>query len=904
MTCLPQPRKEHHQWRQSNRDEAKCDTFEFVRKRKKITSGHGRQLQEECQSDYISLKVSTLSKTKISLSTLPKRTVMIVTLLLASFFIVTVSASGTEQQAQKHAAEEEAKKQARMANALKKRKQQADENNTGVARKLSQHAQLLDETYVDLHGSDLDLGNVDPKEAASRIMKKIGASVEEHMAEIFEKAKTAECRALIGEHFGHFVNAIGQESAMPFADIVFQNECDEPKPDFDNLPEGMHFGHIQLREYQPPRNETHYIDDPMNLRLCYGIMTHDNPASTIRLIETLYEPGYVFVIHVDGKEQSDEAYNELVNYASQHSDYVHIVPNEKRVRVIWGGFSMVNATLQILRHAFALDDPKRSPLSFHKFVHMASTSYPVVSNTEIRRKLSSYPLDANMLNVIMKPIDPHNSLWSYFVECDDAVHRIYRLGPLVEKKGKGIDIYTASQWFIASREFAKYIAEAVPGTIAHSLIEYMKHVVVADESFFGTLLRHSPFCRKHHNSNFLHLHFDRWENEEENAKRDERKCIFRDRERCGRSPTTLTMDYIHDMELSDILFARKFDDEVDPEIKDVLDAKRAKEEEIYKSMTSDEIKPIELNLSFEGHGVLIVAKDTVSDDTPLCLGLGQKGNEVGLVPCFHEWVPGTLAPDWESGAVIIEETFVTNQWKIGPCSSDGDLRRNASNGDIDVTPGNYTPNGPMCILEQMDGPAKGRCLDSDSFREQPGGTMHINPCLKRWQQFFSFGSGSLTPHRTITHILPKYMIKRFELLGHTQEQNMCIGVAGRGNNDPEEWEVDENEGDESEGEQEDGDGIDDEEMEATPKKHKEEEYLESGFAPLRNFIMEPLVTTPCSNTGGVIEWVFVPYIEEENDTKTEEEPDTYIEHDAHIDPNLLDVSESDETCKESDGINS
>eukprot|EP00957_Ditylum_brightwellii_P210932 15365569-Ditylum_brightwellii.AAC.1 len=133
---------------------------------------------------------------------------------------------------------------------------------------------------------------------------------------------------------------------------------------------------------------------------------------------------------------------------------------------------------------------------------------------------------------------------------------------------------------------------------------------------------------------------------------------------------------------------------------------------------------------------------------------------------------------------------------------------------------------------------------------------------------------------------------------------MCIGVAGRGNNDPEEWEVDENEGDESEGEQEDGDGIDDEEMEATPKKHKEEEYLESGFAPLRNFIMEPLVTTPCSNTGGVIEWVFVPYIEEENDTKTEEEPDTYIEHDAHIDPNLLDVSESDETCKESDGINS
>ena len=113
-----------------------------------------------------------------------------------------------------------------------------------------------------------------------------------------------------------------------------------------------------------------------------------------------------------------------------------------------------------------------------------------------------------MLNVVMKPNRPGPSTWHYFVECDDALHRIYRLTPLVEDN-YGIDIYTSSQWFIISRDFSEYIALAEPGTLAEILLEYVEHVVVADETFFGTLLRHSPFCGMHHNDNFLHLQFDR-----------------------------------------------------------------------------------------------------------------------------------------------------------------------------------------------------------------------------------------------------------------------------------------------------------------------------------------------------------------------------------------------------------
>ena len=139
---------------------------------------------------------------------------------------------------------------------------------------------------------------------------------------------------------------------------------------------------------------------------------------------------------------------------------------------------------------------------------MASSSYPIRSNTHIRKTLASYPLDANFFSIAMKPIKPHPAGWQYYVECDDAVHRIYRLKPL-DMNENGINQYMGSQWFISSHEFAEYLAEARDRSMVQQYLEYAKHIMVADEGFFTTVLRHSEFCSKHQNSNFLHLHFDR-----------------------------------------------------------------------------------------------------------------------------------------------------------------------------------------------------------------------------------------------------------------------------------------------------------------------------------------------------------------------------------------------------------
>jgi hypothetical protein len=219
------------------------------------------------------------------------------------------------------------------------------------------------------------------------------------------------------------------------------------------------------------------------------------------------------------------------------------------------------------------------------------------------------------------------------------------------------------------------LAYPQPNTFVFEFLQYAQHVVVADETFFGTVLLHSPFCDKHHNWNFVHLQFDQWENQVALERRDPKKCIMPDPNHCGRSPTTVTMDYVDLLTLSDDLFARKFNG--DTRVKDILDEHRQLQQKLFDEAQdkSNVVMPSPVNTTFEGEGVLIVAKATVSSPMPLCLGLGPSGNYAKLVPCFYDAVLPTLAEGWETGAVVLEETPLHNRWQLGPCTPDGNLER-------------------------------------------------------------------------------------------------------------------------------------------------------------------------------------------------------------------------------------
>lgn len=75
---------------------------------------------------------------------------------------------------------------------------------------------------------------------------------------------------------------------------------------------------------------------------------------------------------------------------------------------------------------------------------------------------------------------------------------------------------------------------------------------------------------------------------------------------------------------------------MDTEIKDVIDAKRKDDGEQGLSETIDQTEIP--STDFEGHGVLLVARETVRDEMPLCLGLGDSGNRVSNNSQLHRAV--------------------------------------------------------------------------------------------------------------------------------------------------------------------------------------------------------------------------------------------------------------------------
>ena len=191
-----------------------------------------------------------------------------------------------------------------------------------------------------------------------------------------------------------------------------------------------------------------------------------------------------------------------------------------------------------------------------------------------------------------------------------------------------------------------------------------------------------------------------------------------------------------------------------------------------------------------------------------------------------------------------------------------------------VTKGFYTPTGPRCTFNLLDGIRAGRCLDGESLDNQPGGPVHVYPCTKRWNQFLSFGNGEEVPAGAIHTTVPLHIRKRIESTGRRQEAYMCLGVARRGEDDEKDWFDEREEFFESYEESEDdveseGEANETEPIATADTNHtaidENEQHLDEDYRPLIYWLGKHLMSTKCSNEGAVIEWILVPFIVEEED---------------------------------------
>lgn len=284
---------------------------------------------------------------------------------------------------------------------------------------------------------------------------------------------------------------------------------------------------------------------------------------------------------------------------------------QDRQVLTWGGYSIVNATLQAMHLLVQLAIP------YDYVVTLSGTTYPIKSNTYIKQVLTRDPHMLYM-DLLSKPFRPPAHLWHQYIECDDALHRIARFS-----LPRGINMYQGSQWFALPRDVVQWLLSS---KLTSEFAEYAQYIVVPDENFFSTLVINSPYCSRPRQNSLTFLLFDQWENEKVGG--DMKKCVGWGNKSCGRSPLTLTYtEHKHLVQASWALFARKFDPSLQDSMRliDYIDKKRGHVDPAERAMwdsnrSHDDQQAVAIRVLKNSH----------------CLQIDKQGNKLSAQVCTRK----------------------------------------------------------------------------------------------------------------------------------------------------------------------------------------------------------------------------------------------------------------------------
>ncbi len=402
------------------------------------------------------------------------------------------------------------------------------------------------------------------------------------LAVILNNTQSVACAEEVSLAYEAFLTAHMTETLLPFESPFVQTQCPMPgKNTTASQGDGADNDTLAIPKI---------FKTAEDLRLLYVITAHRDLEQVVRLIEALQDdpedmstcpPSTTgtenscvrshFVVHVDGKLGPLPADLPLLTYASMTPNVY--VMREGRVNVSWGGFSVVQATLNAISYGFYLNLP------FDRVINLSGATYPMATPRQIRSTLAQHPVNDQLMFIDPTANVPNPRVWHYFVECDNQMHRIARFGI-----PRGVPLRTGSQWFVISRDFAHYLL--TDEKFVGPYTAYAQHILIPDENFFATVLKSSPYCHHHYNTNYLHLTFDVWE-DEKGAAADQSKCLQPDPRICGRSPLLVGIEEIENLIPSyfpplpgnsrneTFLFARKFDSQASAAVLDEVDRRLA-----------------------------------------------------------------------------------------------------------------------------------------------------------------------------------------------------------------------------------------------------------------------------------------------------------------------------------------
>lgn len=276
------------------------------------------------------------------------------------------------------------------------------------------------------------------------------------------------------------------------------------------------------------------------MKIAHLILAHAQPDQLDRLIRSLQHPDADFYVHVDRKTP-------LAPFLKlQESKNVFLV--QKREKVYWGAYSIVQATLNGFEEILASripygyvnllsgqDYPLKSPDFIHDYLRKQH-------GTQFMEYLS---VDKEWHEAIPRVKKYH--LINYSIPGKYALERILNAVLPDRKAPDGLRFVGRSQWFTITLSAVKYMMQYLNDH--PNVTRFFELTWGADELIFQTLLYNSAFKPAIRNDNLRYIDWS------------EGKA----------SPKTLTLDDESALRSSGKLFARKFNASTHPEIMDLLD---------------------------------------------------------------------------------------------------------------------------------------------------------------------------------------------------------------------------------------------------------------------------------------------------------------------------------------------
>lgn len=272
------------------------------------------------------------------------------------------------------------------------------------------------------------------------------------------------------------------------------------------------------------------------MKIAHLILVHKNPQQVMHLIETMQHPCFDFFIHVD-KKADEEAFRKLSN------NQIYFI--KKRVSVFWAGYGTIEATLNGFRQILTGKYDYINVISGQDFpLKPADKIYSFIETNAGKEFITCESIENEWIEAAPRVKEYHFINWK--IPGKYTFAKLYTKLMPARKFPLPYHIVGRANWFTITTIAAKYILDFLEKN--PKVNQYFKYCWGADEFFFATILYNSDF---------------------KNAIEDNLVYVDWTGQTKGH-PRILEKKDLNKLLLSNKLFARKFDVNVDPEIIDLL----------------------------------------------------------------------------------------------------------------------------------------------------------------------------------------------------------------------------------------------------------------------------------------------------------------------------------------------